>query len=82
MEGRLYTAGEIFDALREATKAMAEEQVEQFEPDSISEYHLITEAVAATGADIAYRVAHILKFDKEQLKEYCKRELERLEEEE
>jgi hypothetical protein len=63
MEGKLYTAQEIFDALQAGTENLYDKD------DPIK-----THAVAKLGADIACETMCVLKFDKDKVIEYCKKE--------
>lgn len=60
MQGRLYTADEIFEALHEGSARVAETY-----PDTMGP------AIVAAGANISMEVADILGFDMDQLKKYC-----------
>ena len=71
MEGKLYTAQEIFDALQEATESL-------YDNDDAVKSILI----AKIGADISYEVTQILKFDEKKTLDYCKKKLEKEKEEE
>lgn len=66
MEGRLYTAQEIFDALQTATESM-------YDNDDV----MMSLFVARVGSDIAYKVMRILKFDEKKTIEYCKKKIEK-----
>lgn len=68
MQGRLYTAHEIFEAIKEATVKAAEKMDEE---DFFAQI-----AVTRIGADIAYDVANTLEFDMKQLEKYCKGKVE------
>lgn len=63
MEGRLYTAQEIFDALQEATESL-------YDGDVVKSL-----LVARVGADIAYEVMQILKFDEQKALDYCHKKM-------
>jgi hypothetical protein len=65
MEGKLYTAQEIFDALQTGTESLYDKD------DPIK-----THAVAKLGADIAYETMRVLGFDKDKVVEYCKKKME------
>lgn len=79
MIGRLYTADEIFQALRKATEQTTEEMLEQCFPDiDEAKGDHAARSITIIGGNIAYNVAEILGFDMEQLDKYCR---ERLEEE-
>lgn len=71
MEGRLYTAQEIFDAIQEATENLYDRS------DIIRSL-----VVSRIGSDIAYEVTKILNFDQEKVLEYCKKKLEQDDEQE
>jgi hypothetical protein len=64
MEGRLYTAQEIFDALQEATESLYDKD------DPIKTY-----AVAKLGSDVAYGMFRALKFDEDKVVQYCKKKI-------
>lgn len=66
MEGRLYTAQEIFDALQAATESL-------YDTDDAIKSLLVSKI----GADIAYGVTQILKFDEKKTIDYCKKKLEK-----
>lgn len=70
MEGRLYTAQEIFDALQTATES-------QYNDDVVTSL-----LIARIGSNIAYEVMRILKFDEQKTIEYCKKKIEKKEEKE
>lgn len=70
MEGKLYTAQEIFDALQEATERQYNDDV------------LTSLLIARIGSNIAYEVMRILKFDEQKTIEYCKKKIEKEEEKE
>lgn len=77
MIGRLYTADEIFNALREATEQAVEEMLEQCFPDDGDEKaDSAARSITIIGGNIAYNTAEILKFDMDQLSDYCKKKLE------
>lgn len=77
MKGRLYTADEIFNALREATEQAVEEMLEQCFPEGEDEKSdHVARSLTIIGGNIAYNVAEILKFDMDQLSDYCKKMLE------
>ena len=69
MEGRLYTAQEIFDALQAGTEKLYNKD------DPIKNY-----AVAKLGADIAYETMRVLGFDKSKVIEYCKKKIDGIDE--
>lgn len=71
MEGKLYTAQEIFDALQEATESL-------YDNDDVIKSLL----VARVGVDIAHEVMQILKFDEQKIIDYCKKKIEKEEENE
>lgn len=66
MEGKLYTAQEIFDALQEATER-------QYDNDDVE----VSLLIARIGSNIAYEVMKILKFDEQKTIEYCKKKIEK-----
>lgn len=77
MIGRLYTADEIFNALRKATEQAVEEMLEQCFPDGGDEKaDNAARSITIIGGNIAYNTAEILKFDMDQLSDYCKKKLE------
>lgn len=77
MIGRLYTADEIFNALQEATGQSVEEMLERCSPHLDGEKaDSAARSIMIIGGDIAYNVAEILKFDMEQLSDYCKKKIE------
>lgn len=77
MIGRLYTADEIFQALRKATEQTTEEMLEQCFPDGENEKSdHAARSITIIGGNIAYNTAEILKFDMDQLSDYCKKKLE------
>lgn len=65
MEGRLYTAQEIFDALQTATES-------QYNDDVVTSL-----LIARIGSNISYEVMRILKFDEQKTIEYCKKKIEK-----
>ena len=69
MEGKLYTAQEIFDALQKSVENL------YVKDDPIRNY-----AVAILGADIAHETMCALKFDKDKVVEYCKKQLKEMDE--
>jgi len=69
MEGKLYTAQEIFDALQTGTENLYDKN------DPIKNH-----AVAKLGADIAYETMRVLKFDKDKVVEYCKKKIDGIDE--
>lgn len=69
MEGKLYTAQEIFDALQTGTENLCDKN------DPIKSY-----AVMKLGADIAYETMRVLGFDKDKVVEYCKKKMEGIDE--
>ena len=64
MEGKLYTAQEIFDALQTATESL-------YDDDDMVKSLL----VAKVGVDIAYEVMQILKFDEQKILDYCQKKM-------
>lgn len=66
MEGRLYTAQEIFDALQTATESL-------YDNDDV----MMSLFVARVGTNIACGVMQILKFDEQKTIEYCKKKIEK-----
>ena len=71
MEGKLYTAQEIFDALQAATEGL-------YDDDDMIKSLL----VAKVGVDIAYEVMQILKFDEQKILDYCQKKMkERMDDE-
>lgn len=64
MEGKLYTAQEIFDALQIAVENLY-----------IKDNSLRNHVVAKLGADIAYETMCALKFDKDKVVEYARSKL-------
>lgn len=64
MEGRLYTAQEIFDALQTATESL-------YDDDDV----MMSLFVARVGSDIACKVMVILKFDEQKTIEYCHKKM-------
>ena len=66
MEGRLYTAQEIFDALQEATESLYDDDVVK------------SLLLSKVGADIAYEVMRILKFDEQKTLDYCHKKMEEM----
>lgn len=77
MIGRLYTADEIFNALRKATEQAVEEMLELCFPDGENEKSdHAARSITIIGGNIAYNTAEILKFDMDQLSDYCKKKLE------
>lgn len=66
MEGKLYTAQEILDAIQEAT-------TRSHDDDDIVK----TIMTAKVGADIAYEVMDILGIDKDKALEYFKKKVEK-----
>lgn len=71
MEGKLYTAQEIFDALQEGTENLY-----------VKNDPLKNLAVAKLGADIAYETMRVLGFDEDKVVEYCKKKIEKEEKKE
>ena len=71
MEGKLYTAQEIFDALQEATER-------QYDNDDV----VVSLLIARIGSNISYEVMKILEFDEQKTIEYCKKKIEKEEGEE
>ena len=69
MEGKLYTAQEIFDALQIGVENL------YVKGDPIRNY-----AVAKLGADIAHETMCALKFDEDKVVEYCKKKIEGMDE--
>ena len=69
MEGKLYTAQEIFDALQAGTEKLY-----------VKNDPLKNLAVAKLGADIAHETMRILKFDKDKVIEYCKKKRDDIDE--
>lgn len=69
MEGKLYTAQEIFDALQEGTENLY-----------VKNDPLKNLAVAKLGADIAHETMRVLKFDKDKVADYCKKKIEGIDE--
>ena len=67
MEGRLYTAQEIFDALQEATESL-------YDDDDMVKSLLLSKI----GADIAYEVMRILKFDEQKTLDYCHKKMKEM----
>jgi hypothetical protein len=65
MEGKLYTAQEIFDALQTGVESLYDKD------DPIKTY-----AVAKLGTDIAYETMRVLGFDKDKVVEYCKKKID------
>ncbi len=65
MEGKLYTAQEIFDALQTATESLYDKE------DAVKSL-----LVAKVGVDIAYEVMQILKFDEQKVVDYCQKKME------
>lgn len=65
MEGKLYTAQEIFDALQEATESQCNDDV------------VTSLLIARIGSNISYEVMRILKFDEQKTIEYCKKKIEK-----
>lgn len=75
MIGKLYTADEIFNAIKLATDKAINEIFEDYDvPEWKREPG--AHAITVVGANIAYSVAEILGFDMEQLEDYCERRLE------
>lgn len=64
MTGRLYTADEVFKAIRESSLESAEEFREYYGES-------MAKIAAIIGGDIAYGVAEKLGYDMEQLLKYC-----------
>lgn len=64
MEGKLYTAQEIFDALQIGTENL------YVKGDPIKNL-----AVAKLGADVAYETMCALGVDKDKVVEYCKKKM-------
>ena len=64
MEGRLYTAQEIFDALQTATESL-------YDNDDV----MMSLFAARVGSDIACKVMVILKFDEQKTIEYCHKKM-------
>lgn len=69
MEGKLYTAQEIFDALQTGTENLYDKG------DPIRTY-----AVMKLGADIAYETMRVLGFDEDKVVEYCKKKMDGIDE--
>lgn len=65
MEGKLYTAQEVFDALQAGVGSL-------YDKDDI----IKSLAVAKIGVDVAYETMRALKFDEEKVLEYCKKKME------
>lgn len=68
MTGRLYTADEVFKAIREASVNNAEDYREYYGDD-------MAKIVATIGGGIAYGVADRLGYDMKQLMKFCEEEL-------
>ena len=64
MEGKLYTAQEVFDALQAATESLYRNG------DKLKSL-----LVAEIGVDIAYEVMQILKFDEQKVVDYCQKKM-------
>lgn len=65
MEGKLYTAQEVFDALQAGVESL-------YDKDDI----IKSLAVAKIGVDVAYETMRALKFDEDEVLEYCKKKME------
>lgn len=75
MIGKLYTADEIFQAIKEATDKATDEIFEDYDvPEWKREAG--AHAITVVGANISYCVAEILGFDMDQLADYCEKKLE------
>lgn len=70
MEGKLYTAQEIFDALQTATESL-------YDDDDV----MMSLFAARVGSDIACKVMVILKFDEQKTIEYCHKKMKEKERE-
>ena len=69
MEGRLYTAQEIFDALQTGVENL------YVKGDPIKNI-----AIAKLGADVAHETMCALGFDKDKVVEYCKKKKDDIDE--